>query len=187
VREVLERALGVLPRARTWIESQLAAHGARATPLDALGLERVPGCFSAQVLRETRRVLVGRVPIPPMSELGLPELASVESMGAAGVTFKDLCFVHEAMASESIYFHETVHAIQWRTLGVDGFILTYGVALLRHGYAKNPLEAIAFDLQSQFDRGQPIADAEEAIRRHALAVREQTADLFRAHGLPSEF
>ena len=181
--DLLQRANRGLPAVRAWVEAQLAEHASRATPLADLGFERLPQYFPASVLRETRSVRVARVPIPPLSGYGLPELALVENMGVSGVTFKDVCFVHESVTSESIPFHETVHAIQWRALGVDGFILTYGLGLLQHGYAHSPLEAMAFDLQSQFDRGLAIGDANAQIREHAIRVRDQTAELFRQHGL----
>src|SRR5471030_2191381 len=181
--DLLQRANRGLPAVRAWIEAQLAEHASRSTPLADLGFERLPQYFPASVLRETRSVRVPRVPIPPLSGYGLPELALVENMGVSGVTFKDLCFIHESVTSESMHFHELVHAIQWRALGVDDFVLTYGVGLLQYGYAHSPFEAMAFDLQSQFDRGLAIEDANGQIREQALRLRDQTADLFRQQGL----
>ena len=181
--DLLQRANRGLPAIRAWIDAQLAGHASRATSLASLGFERLPRYFPESVLHDTRSVRVARVPIPPLAGFGLPELASIESMGVSGVTFKDLCFVHESVTSESIHFHEVIHAIQWRVLGVDDFVLTYGVGLLQHGYAHSPFEAMAFDLQSQFDRGLPITDAEAQIREQALRLRDGTADLFRQHGL----
>jgi hypothetical protein len=168
---------------RAWVDAQLAEHAARAVPIAGLGFERLARCFSDVVLLETRSVTVARIPIPPFSDFGFPELASIETMAASGVTFKNVCFVHASVRSESIHFHEVVHAVQWRALGVDQFMLTYAMGLLQHGYAHSPLEAMAYDLQSQFDRGLGINDAETLIRDHALTLRDLTADLFRRHGL----
>jgi hypothetical protein len=150
----------------------------------SLGFTRLPDYFSEAVLRDTRAVTVGRIPFPPIASYGLPEFASLEQMGMAGITFENLCFVHESLNSESVHFHEVVHAIQWATLGVDHFLLSYGTGLLQLGYAHNPFEAVAFDLQSQFDRGMPIPDAAGMISAHARKTRDSTADLFRQHGLP---
>jgi hypothetical protein len=183
MRDLLERTNRGLPAVRTWIDALLAEHPSQTTSFADLGFTRLPQYFPEQVLRETRRVRVARVPIPPLSEYGLPELLLVENMGVSAITFKDVCFVHESVTSESIHFHEVVHAIQWRTLGVDDFVLTYGVGLLQYGYAHCPFEAMAFDLQSQFDRGLAIEDARAHVRAHALRLRDETANLFRQHGL----
>jgi hypothetical protein len=183
VIDLLQRANRGLPAVRAWVEAQLAAHASGAVPIAGLGFERLPRCFSAALLSETRSVTVARIPIPPFSAFGLPELASIETMGVSGVTFKNVCFVHASVRSESIHCHELVHAVQWRALGVDQFMLTYAMGLLQHGYAHSPLEAMAYDLQSQFDRGRVLADAEALIRDQALALRDLTADLFRQHGL----
>jgi hypothetical protein len=39
--------------------------------------------------------------------------------------------------------HELAHVLQWRSLGVFGFVCRYARHLIRHGYEKNPLEVAA--------------------------------------------
>lgn len=39
--------------------------------------------------------------------------------------------------------HELAHVLQWRTLGVVGFVRQYARHLIRHGYLENPLEIVA--------------------------------------------
>jgi len=75
---------------------------------------------------------------------------------------------------ESIHFHELVHIIQWDELGAEKFILTYGINLLASGYRQHPLEAIAYDLQAEFDQGRPIPGLESRVRSQC---RELAANL----------
>jgi hypothetical protein len=39
--------------------------------------------------------------------------------------------------------HELAHVLQWRSLGVWGFVCRYARHLIRHGYEQNPLEIVA--------------------------------------------
>jgi hypothetical protein len=39
--------------------------------------------------------------------------------------------------------HELAHVLQWRSLGVFGFMYHYARFFLRHGYADHPLEVAA--------------------------------------------
>ena len=172
-----------LPRLRGWIDDLVAEHAPQAVAVATLGFHRLPEYFPDVVLRDVQVVKVRRIPFPPVGVLGLPEFGAMEQMGITGITFGGVCFVHESFASESNQFHELVHAIQWRTLGPDDFLLTYGAGLLQYGYARSPLETIAFDLQSQFDRGQPIDGLDGEVRAHAAKTREGAAALFLQHGV----
>jgi hypothetical protein len=126
---------------------------------------------------------VPRIPFPPFSSFGVPEFASLEQMAVSGITFDRLCVVHEQQATESVHFHELVHAIQWATLGPGGFMLTYGVGLMERGYAQSPLEVAAYDMQSQFDRERPIPKLVDVVAARARQARDEAAAVFRAHGL----
>ena len=181
--DLIQRLNGALPSVRAWIATTVAGYSPNATPVAALGFERLPRYFPEAVLRDTKAVTVTRIPFPPITAVGLPELATLEQMAVAGITFNDLCLVHEGLRSESVYFHELVHAVQWTALGVDGFLLTYAAGLLQYGYARSPLETMAFDLQSQFDRGHEMACVVETVRVHALQTHAATADFFRQHGV----
>jgi hypothetical protein len=131
------------------------------------------------VLQTTRTVTVARIPFPPIVELGLDELAGLMELGLAAVTFDDLIFVHQSLCTERVHFHELVHVLQWRALGVDRFMLTYGAGVIDHGYAHSPLEAIAYDLQSQIDRGLQVAELESTVAQHAIETAASYGELFR--------
>ncbi len=79
-------------------------------------------------------------------------------MPMAGITFRNMYFLTPAFDRESIHCHELVHAIQWRVLGFDDFLLTYAAGVLQHGYADSPLEAEAYQCQARFERREPLPD-----------------------------
>ena len=174
--ERMNRAVGV---GGPWVTSLLEEYSPKARPMAEAGFPRLNDYFPESVLLETKVVQVPRIPFPPFSTMGLPEFVAIEQLPAAGITFRNVCFIHTGMASESVHFHELVHAVQWRTIGVGHFMLTYGVGLLQHGYARSPLEAMAYDLQSQFDRGVPLSDVVGTIRAHAQHAHESAAGVDR--------
>ncbi len=182
--DFLQRLNRLLLRARVWVDTLHAEHAAQAMPVAEAGFLRLPQYFPESVLRETRVVRVKKVPFPAFSKAGLPELAMLEHMPISAITFRDLIFVHADVATESTYVHELCHAVQVRTLGMDDYLLSYVVGAIQHGYAKNPFEITAFDLQSQFDRDVPVADAVTAIGADALRARESAVEFFRLHDVP---
>ena len=104
-------------------------------------------------------------------------------MPMAGITFRDMYFVHPSYASEAVHFHELIHVIQWRTLGVRPFLLTYALGIIQHGYAESPLEAIAFDYQARFERGVAMSAVVDDVARRAVQTRKDAAAVFQTHGL----
>ena len=161
----VENLLAKLPQVTRWIDETLAVHAGNARPVASFGFKRLPNFYSLDLLRRARVVTIARVPIPPLTALGLPEFAGFEQGDYAGITFKDTYFLQAPrVGTESIHFHELVHVVQWKCLGVDRFILAYAAGLAANGYKNNPLEVMAYDLQAYFDQnGRPV-DIEAAIR-----------------------
>jgi hypothetical protein len=171
--------LHALPIVRTWIETLRGRYAADAQPASTLGFPRLSEYFSRDVLDSARVVTVTtKLPLPPIEDLG-SEFIELSHMALSAVTFDDLVFVHHALRTERVHFHELVHIVQWRALGVDRFLLTYGAGVMQHGYAHSPLEAIAYDLQSEFDRGVPMPDLESTVTRHARETADSYDELFR--------
>jgi hypothetical protein len=79
------------------------------------------------MFERARMVLVDRTPYPPVSQFGLPEFAAFERRSFDGITFKSTFFV----VGDRLQFHELVHVVQWARLGVDRFLLAYGLGLLQ--------------------------------------------------------
>lgn len=156
-----------VPKVSAWIDALIAANTPKSRPASEAGFARLPGYFPGDVLPQVRVVTVGKAPLLPFSTFDLHEFSPMEQMAAAGVTYRNFCFLHEAMATESTCFHELVRALEWRTLGVR-YLTTYAAGLLQYGYARSPLEVIAFDMQSAFDRGIPVPDLAAAVAVKSL-------------------
>ena len=81
-----------------------------------------------------------------------------------GITYIDTIFLKPAQSeNENVYFHELIHVIQWRLLGPDRFLLAYANGLECFGYRQSPLEAMAYDAESEFASSTLIFNAEKLV------------------------
>lgn len=148
-----------------WITRTLAAHAAQVRGVSQLGFRRLPGYFSAGTLNSAKVITVNRLPVPPLSALGLPQFAEMERMTSGGITYLDTFFVTPGeVADESLHFHELIHVVQWRLLGPERFLAAYADGLEKFGYRDSPLEVMAYDAQERFDRAE-VFDAERWVTR----------------------
>jgi hypothetical protein len=149
----------VYPLIAGWIKKTLAEHASAARPVASLGFSRLPHYYDAQILASSMVVFVSRVPVPPLSALGLARFRDFERMDAGGITYLNTYFVRaDQSRSESLHFHELVHVLQWRLLGPEKFLAFYADGLERLGYRKSPLEVMAYDLQKRFEsEAQPFS------------------------------
>jgi hypothetical protein len=70
----------------------------------------------------------------------------------AGITFEDVV-VHVEPLTTSLLFHELVHAVQYKHLGLNGFAKHYVRGFLTGGsYEEIPLEKQAYALEDRFSR-----------------------------------
>jgi hypothetical protein len=162
----VEKLLSKMPDIVSWVESTLAAHVAETRPVASFGFRRLPDFYTLQFLAATRVVVVETVPVPPLSALGLPELAAFEQGDYGGITFKDTYFVKASEAfRESLHFHELVHVVQWAHLGVERFLTAYAAGLATQGYRNSPLEVMAYDLESDFKANGKPGDVTAVVRR----------------------
>jgi len=149
----------VYPLIAGWIKKTLAQQASAARPVTSFGFSRLPHYYDAQLLASSMVVLVPKVPMPPLSAMGLDRFREFEQMDAGGTTYLNMYFVRADQAhSESLHFHELVHVIQWRLLGPEKFLAFYADGLERFGYRKSPFEVMAYSLQGRFDReAQPFS------------------------------
>jgi hypothetical protein len=119
------------------------------------------------------------VPFPPVEQFGLPEFALMQQMEFDGITFKDTFFLQNGRSSEGLHFHELVHVVQWSRLGVDNFLLAYGLGLLTSGYAESPLEQMAYQLQHRFETGTLPQGIIQLIEQGIDAIWRQAAPIVR--------
>lgn len=171
--EIVDRFHSALPHLRAWIDRLLHKYAHQTRFVSALGFTRLASCFPTELLARANVAMVDRVPFPPVADFGLPEFAPLQIEAISGITFKNTFFLRQGCASESLHFHEMVHVIQWARLGVEKFLLAYGLGLLAHGYEQSPLEKTAYDLQRRFDSGTLPPDVVRVIETEADAVWKQ--------------
>jgi hypothetical protein len=170
-----------LPSVRQWVELTIEDNREKAVPVIGLGFPRLGDVFPPDLLTRAKVVVVdGEVPFPPISRMGLPELARMEqvAMTMGAITYNDTFFVKREHLTESVSFHETVHVVQWDTLGIDDFLLAYGIGFIQFGYRNSPLERMAYALQESFDRRDLPGDVVDLIRRDTEAIWAGATPLF---------
>ena len=183
--DIIRRFHAALPQVRQWIDEFLNDHAKQARAVSTLGFKQLSACFPQELLQRAKVVTVPLVPFPPVDRFGLPELAPVQQMSFVGITFKDTFFLQQGQSSESLHFHELVHVVQWERLGVDNFLLAYGVGLILSGYEQSPLEQMAYSLQRSFDNGRLPPELVSVIETRTDAIWTQVAPVLQARGKTS--
>jgi len=173
--DTIRRFYAALPQVREWIDQLLETHADSTRKVSTLGFSRLASCYPNDVLERAGVVSVERTPFPPVSQFGLPEFASHEGRRFDGITFKSTFFVVRGCESEALYFHELVHVVQWARLGVDNFVLAYGLGLLQLGYENSPLERMAYTLEEQFKSGRVPRDLVRLIEAGTDEIWRQAA------------
>jgi hypothetical protein len=152
------------PKVMGWIEQTLSAHEKLARPVASKHFRRLPLYFSRSQIEAAKFVIVDRLPVPPLSSMGLSRFSEFERGDYGGITYLDTYFLKRAEADdESLHFHEMVHVVQWRLLGGERFLALYASGLETFGYRNSPLEKMAYDAQEQFDRSGPVFDVEKFV------------------------
>jgi len=123
--------------------------------------------FTPVDLQRIRIVQPGqeRVPNPPfyadLEKLGFTGLPNFTTMAA--ITFDDVVVFHDPLTPQLI-FHEMVHVVQYRLLGIAEFARLYVCGYLRSGYAGTPLEVCAYQLDGRFITGSVGFDVEAEVK-----------------------
>ncbi len=161
---IIETLINYLPRIKDWINNLLIRHSSISRSVSELGFSKLPSYYSKEILDSAKVVSINNVPAIPLTSFGLPQFGEFERMSISGVTFLDTYFVRSDFINlESLHFHELVHIIQWEHLGIDKFLLTYGLGLTKYGYKNSPLEMMANRLKRDFEENKPIADIKNII------------------------
>lgn len=169
---IIESYKKYLPSVKNWINTILKQHFSEVKFLSEFGFKRLQQYYSKDILDSVKVVIVDKPPMVPLSSLGLKEFRDFENLDAAGVTYLDTYFLRSDYANlESIHFHELVHIIQWEHLGIDKFLLMYGLGLLKYEYKNNPLESLAYKLQEDFEK----TDKPRAIEKEIIFVLDEMA------------
>ena len=124
--------------------------------------------FDLKLLRTTRIFASASLPIPEVpfrrfvERLGLsvPSAATI-----AAITFDDVVAVRDELTLR-LLFHELVHVVQYRQLGVHSFARQYVSGFLSQGsYEDIPLEQCAYVLEERFARGTGAFRVEFEVRK----------------------
>jgi hypothetical protein len=156
-----------------YIRQQRADYVGRSVPLTFS--ELWTRFFSASDLERIRAVQAGsssphagaieRVPNPPfyadLEKFGFSGLPNFSTMPA--ITFDDVVVFHDPLTPQLI-FHELVHVVQYRLLGIDEFARLYVRGYLHGGYEGTPLEICAYDLDGRFIMGSVGFNVEAEVR-----------------------
>ncbi len=161
----------VYPKMLDWIHETLASYRRTARTVASLQFARLPLYFSDVVLQGTYYVPINRVPIPPLSAMGLERFAAFEQGDYEGITYLNTYFLkHRHVSGEALHFHELIHVVQWPSLGPERFLKTYAEGLERFGYRNSPLEKMAYEAEDLFKRGRPVFDAERFVTAQLLRL-----------------
>ena len=176
--EIIKKFHSKLPVISNWIDQLLDKNKEIATRIIDLNFLRINQIFPIDLLEKAKVVIVpNKVPFPPLSQIGLHELSSMEKMPLAGITYKDTFFINQNYRNESLHFHELIHVVQWERLGVDNFLLAYGVGLMQFGYEQSPFEQMAYGLQRKFDMGTVPEGIVELIYQRTDTIWDQVSPL----------
>jgi hypothetical protein len=128
-------------------------------PADVLTAVKVARGRAAEPSFYTRLRLMGIRNAPPFSDM-------------AGITFQDVV-VHVEPLTRSLLFHELVHAVQYKHLGLAGFADAYVRGFLMGGsYEEIPLEKQAYELEGRFDADSTaIFSVDEEVRDSSRSKR----------------
>jgi len=125
-----------------------------ATALSADSKARLRPYFAATDLDRVRVFETDRLPLPALPfrrtarRIGLDFLDPAQ---IAAITFDHVIAAQQPLCPR-LLFHELVHVVQFRLLGVTGFARLYTRGFLSGGsYLGIPLERFARDLESRFD------------------------------------
>jgi hypothetical protein len=162
-----------LPHVLKWIDQLLESSASNAKFVSSYGFLNLPRFFDKSLLDTARVVISERLPIPPLTSLGLEEFSEFEKMQFDGITYKDVYFVKPNCAYvEALHFHELVHVLQWRILGPEAFLLSYGQSLVNVGYFHTPFELMANKHAALFRSG--ITPYDVAGQVHSELIRLST-------------
>ncbi len=138
-----------------------------------MGSSRLLHYFSEDLLASTKVVAVDRVPMPPLSSLGLSRFAEFERGDFDGITYLDTFFIKRRSAgAERLHFHELIHVVQWQILGPETFLATYAAGLETFGYRESPLEVMAYNAEAAFCRSGRIFNAQQLVAEQLNQVEK---------------
>jgi len=164
----------MVEQGRDWVTAQREAYLPASDPISEEDRAVLRHYFGHAVLQASRLAWTDEIANPDfyaeIERAGLPMPLDFRLMTA--ITFADTIVVsrsqYEGPATwRPLLFHELVHAVQYRVLGIDRFVSNYVHGWADHGfyYESIPLERMAYELQGRFDLGASRFSVEDAVVR----------------------
>jgi hypothetical protein len=91
----------VYPLVLRWIRQTITDHAGSAKTVASRGFKRLPSYFSQELLDTTKVIAVPRVPVPPLSSMGLQRFRDFEQGDWDGITYLDTYFLNCKKAAAS--------------------------------------------------------------------------------------
>ncbi len=134
---------------KTWITNTLSEYEESKMRVSELEFAPVLSQFyQDSVLENSYVIYCDKIPVFPLAEIGIPALSEMNERSLGGITYLDCYFVRADHADDiTLHFHELVHILQWKYLGIDRFLFCYAHGLLEKGYRNSPLEEMAYQLE----------------------------------------
>lgn len=166
----------LIAHGQVWILEQREVHRPGAIPLDQRLRSAFERFFGGELLESARFKTVPVIENPSFyRELeAMGQLIPLDFTVMGGITFEDTILLSERYLEEhelspGLLFHELVHVVQYRRLGVAEFVTRYVRGWAENGYEYRaiPLEQDAYELQARYERSpmQPFSVREEVARR----------------------
>jgi hypothetical protein len=155
-----------------WIKRQREQYHPRGKPLSPEALKSLTPFFRADTLESVRIARVPLIENPAFyGTLLTSRFRLLDFRKASGITFIDTVLLSNRFISGappiSLLFHEIVHIVQYRLLGVDEFARRYVLGWARNGYRYDaiPLEQQAFSLTARFAEGNEELSVDFEVER----------------------
>jgi len=159
------KTLNKIQFAKKWINDLLENKKIKKQSIISFNFKRLDKYFSKELLEVSDVILCDKIPVLPLEKLGLKRLKKEKDIDFIGMTYDDCFFIKENQKkNESLFFHELVHILQWKYLGIDNFLLLYAIELEKNGYRENFFEEMAYYLQEKFDNNE-IFNAEKIVQK----------------------
>ena len=125
------------------------------------------GFYSPNFLKRAFFVVVDEIPKPDFPELREVGLGDFIDMNVGGITYNDTYYIKREAADElRLHFHELVHVLQWRELGLHGFITRYIREIQHFKYDNAPLEKMAYALDEHYQSKGRHLSVERFVREN---------------------
>jgi len=151
----------LIKEGKQWVQSQRDLYRPKSRPLPDDMKKSFSKYFPVKILEETCFKTVPIIHNPPFYKKLGPLYASelIDFSQMDGITFIDTVLLRNIYPTKNrdvlaFCFHELVHAVQYKLLGLDRFVHQYvtGYYENEEDYLKIPLEADASALEEKFER-----------------------------------